>query len=398
MSTGYISYLILNDYLTTIRSDQLSNQLLDAVEEGGLIERQAAEAFAINEVRSILGSYFYLDFEFRDLIGFIYNRKYYAGDRCIIDFDTWIGSPVQASNGINNEDGEGIGGDEITGIKTYEIGDCVLYNGGLNYSGGIYTGNFQYGSQWVGYCCKKENSDSAFVAANWIAIGNQYDIYNVGFPYDVFQLKPTPQIGIKTPGLYRANISRVCWDKKLWLCINDSIIPGHHYKEQFYQINDIPAPNIFPNQPPQGSYFSGSANSNFQTQNQEAVTPYNEGNQQWCCKGEYYLKSVTPFQYKWVDEDLNKGVDAWTAQYRKQWCVGDNRDSTMKEIVIAIAISHLLGRNSFGLKERSIKRDWAYRKLNEIRTGGVTTLIPILQPDQVGDISHGGSPKIINTF
>ena len=51
MSTGYISYLILNDYLTTIRSDQLSNQLLDAVEEGGLIERQAAEAFAINEVR-----------------------------------------------------------------------------------------------------------------------------------------------------------------------------------------------------------------------------------------------------------------------------------------------------------------------------------------------------------
>ena len=70
----------------------------------------------------------------------------------------------------------------------------------------------------------------------------------------------------------------------------------------------------------------------------------------------------------------------------------------MKRICIAIAISSLMGRNSFMLKERSIERDWAYRKLERIRKGEDTTLIPILQPEQVGDISWGGMPKIRNTF
>ena len=384
MQPAFVPYLTLNDYLTTIRSGQLNNQLLDSIEEGGEFERQEAESFAIDEVRSILGSYYYLDFEFRDLLPFFYNRKYYAGDRCIIDFDPWVA-------GVSSES------EEDTTLN-YKVGDCVIYNGGGGYQNGSWCGNSNQWTQfgkWIGYCCKRPNADTEFNINNWTAIGNQYDIFYVNFPYPIFQLKPTVQIGIDTPGLYRAGISRVCWERKLYLCRNDSIVPGHQYREQFYEINDIPSPNIFPNQP---QIPTVGTNSNFTSNTTIGIQPFDDGNQQWECKGEFYFKEVLPFKTSYPVQHLNDGIDAWTEQYRKGWTFGDNRSNTMKQIVVAIAIAKLMARNSFQLKERSINRDWAYRKLKEIQVGNDTTLIPIIQPEQAGNISFGGSPKIINTF
>ena len=392
MKPSFVPYLTLNDYLLQIRSGQLNNQILDYISEGGLFERQEAESFAIDEVRSIIGSQYYIDFEFRDTLPFNWNRKYYAGDRCIIDFPLWVGS-APVLNNIQSEEG----GTISNGINSYNIGDCVIYNSGLNYSNGQYQGNFQDGSVWIGYRCLTPNNDSSFDFSKWIKIGNQYDIYYIDFPYEIFQLIPQKQIGIKTTGLYTANNSKVCWDKKLYLCINDTIIGTHQYKEQFYSINQIPAPNIFPNQPmlPNkiNSYFP-----NFQYSDLGNLSSFSSGNQQWCDKGEFYFKSIDPFYTNWNDPDLNCGKFAWNEDWIKQWSCGDNRSSTMKQIVIAIAIYELIGRNSFMLKERSIRRDWAYRKLEKILKGDNTTLIPIIQPDQDNDISYGGSPKIINTF
>ena len=111
MQPSYVPYINLNDYLVQIRSGQLNNQILDYVEEGGDIERQNAEAFALDEIRSILGSYFYLDFEFRQLLPFNYNKKYFAGDRCIMDFPSWI-------------KGSGVVGESFTGdVISYSVGD-----------------------------------------------------------------------------------------------------------------------------------------------------------------------------------------------------------------------------------------------------------------------------------
>lgn len=358
MQPSYVPYINLNDYLVQIRSGQLNNQILDYVEEGGDIERQNAEAFALDEIRSILGSYFYLDFEFRQLLPFNYNKKYFAGDRCIMDFPSWI-------------KGSGVVGESFTGdVISYSVGDCRLYNGGVGYSTGSWDGT--KGGTWIAYCCKNDNSDTTFKLDNWIAIGNQFDIYYVNFPYPIFQLEPTVQIGIDTPGIYTANESNVCWVNNIYSCIKSSDFLNHQAQEQYYQINSIPTPNIFPNQ--------------------KGI------NQQWLNRGEFSFKEILPF-YPNLYQNLNEGVDAWTEQYRKNWTLGDNRSATMVQIVVAISVYQLLGRNSFMLKERAIRRDWAYRKLTAIKNGERTTLIPIIQPEQAGGgFQWGGSPKIINTF
>lgn len=380
MRGQYTNYLTLNDYLTTIRSDQLVNQLLDYIEDGGELELNSAESYAIAEVYSKLGTYFYLDFEFRDLKKFLYERKYFAGDRCIIDFPLWVAASSSESESL----------DQIS----YVIGDCRLYNGGTGYVNGVYTGNYRDGSIWTGYCCKQPNSDTTFKSANWTAIGLQYDIYNVPYPYPIFQLMPSAQIGISVPGLYQAGVDNVCWVKRLYSCISDSNIPSHHYAEQFNSTKDVPPPNVFPNQ--RYTFPNQSTYPNFLSES--ASNGFTSGNQQWKDNGEFYFKEILPFQTNWNNPELNEGVDAWSDQYRKVWNTGDNRDPIMKEIVIAIALAHLNLRNSFLLKERAIKRDWAYKKLDLIKKGEDTTLIPIIQPEQVGNISHGGDVKKINQF
>ena len=366
MKGQYAPYLILNDYLTTIRGDQFINQLLDEVAQGGEMERLAAESYAISEVYSKLGAYFYLDFEFRDIKPFYYNRKYHAGDRCIIDFPLWVAGTGSES--------------EIESPISYNIGDCILYNGGTGYSGGKYIGNFNDGSVWVGYSCSQPTSSSVWKSSEWIAIGNWYDIYNVPFPYSIFQLMPSPQIGIETPGIYIQGEDNVCWANRIYSCIASSIGLNHQQQEQFYEIQNIPAPNVFPNQ------------------KMSSAIGFQSGSSQWMDQGEFYFKGVLPFQTNWNDPSLNEGVDAWTSQYRPQWNIGDNRDPIMKEIIVALSLSKLEIRNSFMLKERAIERDRAYRKLELIKKGEDTTLIPIIQPEQAGNISFGGDVKKINQW
>jgi len=392
MKANYIPYINQNDYLIQIRSDQLNNQLLDEITKGGDFERKKSEAFAIDEVRYILGSYFYLDFEFRDLLPFNYNRKYHAGDRCIIDFPYWIGN---TSQNVDNEDG-GNGEGQIS----YNVGDCVVYNGGQGYVGGVYQESYNCDSQWIGYCCTKENSDINFTLSNWIAIGNQYDIYFVNFPYPIFQLVPDKQIGTEVNGLYFSELSRVCWENRIYKCISNSIILTHHEQEQYGRIGSVPHPNIFPNQKT-GNYLI-TENSGFY------------GNKQWCDEGEFYFLNILPsypnynvqLNSPWCDENGycwngNTGclINPNSEQYIKTWVLGDNRSQTMIEIIVAIAVHNLLGRNSFMLKERAIKKDWAYAKLQKIKDGDNTTLIPIIQPEQAGGgVSFGGDVKKINQW
>ena len=85
-------YLTLNDYLPTIQSGQLNSQLLDAVNSGGLQQRQFAESWSLGKISSMLGDYFDLSEEVTPTLPFSYTKRYYPGDRCVIDFPTWIAS------------------------------------------------------------------------------------------------------------------------------------------------------------------------------------------------------------------------------------------------------------------------------------------------------------------
>ena len=388
MKPSYIPYLHLNDYLTQIRSGQYNGELLDAINEGGIFERRASEAFAMDEIRSILDSYFYLDFEFRDIDQFYFNRKYFAGDRIILDFPYWV-----PSNG--NED------EFAQATTSYNIGDCVI-NQNLLDNNGIP----------LAFCCAQPNNDTKWISANWTQIGSQYDIYYVNFPYPIFQLVPDKQIGIEINGLYRAGLSRVCWVNHIWKCISDSVILSHHQQEQFYSTNDIPAPNIFPNAGCFGGSFELNPYGLGEGNNSPIIgTGFAYGNKQWCDEGEFSFQNVLPFHPNYNTKNGiycdNKGY-CWNGNnqvypnslyYIKNWVLGDNRSQTMVEIVIAIALHQLLSRNSYMLKERQIKRDWAYAKLEKIKLGKNTTLIPIIQPEQPGGgFTWGGDVKKINQW
>ncbi len=382
MQPNYIPYLHLNDYLVQIRSGQLNDQLLDSITDGGIYERQKSEAFAFDEVRSILGSYFYLDFEFRSLLPFNYNKKYFAGDRIILDFPYWI-------SGNGNSETES----RDTNLNSYNIGDCIILGNG---SGNINGGNcYSDGSPFTAYSCIEPNSDIEFNIENWIAIGNQYDIYFVNFPCQIFKLFPDKQIGTYVNGLYCEG-DRVCWSNRIWKCISQSIVLTHHEREQYKSSESVPPPNIFPNQR-KGSFGIGFY-----------------GNKQWDDEGEFYFQNVLPSYPNclpkkdeiWCDEnglcwngDSGNCAIPSSPGYIKNWALGDNRSQTMIEIIVAISVYNLLGRNSFMLKERSIKRDWAYSKLNKIKDGDVTTLIPIIQPEQAGGgVGYGGDVKKINQW
>lgn len=351
MQAAFIPYIHLNDYLTTIRSGQLNNQLLDYIDEGGEFERQQSESFALDQIRQELSSYFYLDFELKPLLPFVYTQKYYIGDRIILDFPEWVASTDSEIEGNN---------------QGYTVGDCVILS----------VDSFA-SSNGLAYICTIANSDTEFNPDNWLNIGKQYDIYFVNNPYPIFKQVPDQTgIGGNLPdGIYLSQVSRVCWDKRMYLCTQDSLFASHQMQEN---LGFDPAPNIFPNQ----FLRPGSINK------------------QWKCKGEFYLSGIEGnLPFRKLQLVSNFGIDAWESGYRKQWTFGDNRSPVIIQIVIALSIYNLLGRNSFMLKERSIRRDWALRELNRIKEGVVTTLIPILQPEQAGGgVVFGGNVKTINTY
>src|ERR1035437_4296667 len=199
MQPTTVQYLTLNDYLPSIQSGQLNNQLLDAVTAGGNQQRQFAESWAIGKSLSMLGEYFDFSNELTPTLPFDYNKKYYPGDRIVIDFPDWIAS--------SNSESEG-----DTSIQEYFIGDCVIYNS-------------------IGYCCNNGNKDTSFKPNNWTAIGNQYDIYYLCYPQPLFNLDVQSRRGLSVNGFYKVN-DKVYFNKRIWQCIVGTGGISHQESEQ----------------------------------------------------------------------------------------------------------------------------------------------------------------------
>lgn len=324
MQSTFVPYLTLNDYLSTIQSEQLNNQILDAVNQGGNQQRQSAESFAIGKVKSMLSSFFDLDFEITETLPFDYNKKYYAGSRVTIDFPEWV-----ASSGSQNE------GDESN--INYVKGDCVIKDG-------------------VGYCCKEDNSDTSWKSQNWIAIGNQFDMYYIKYPYPMFSLELKEQRGTYLRGFYYTK-DIVWWENKTWECLRDTSIASHQDVEQHERTYLIPKPNQFPNA---------------------------RGQQQWKDLGEYSFTGELPFH---PTKD-NVGI----------WTLGDNRDPIMVEAIMDIALWKLHKRISPNNipKLRNDAFDKTYEWLKFVKTGEQTISCPPIQPTQVDDIGWGSDIKKAN--
>lgn len=314
MQTSFIPYLVLNDYLPTIQSGQLNNQILDPINQGGEQERKFAESFAIGKVRSVLSSFFDLSLEITPTLPFKFNKVYHPGDRIILDFPDWIASPVSE--------------DEEAQTK-YEIGDCVIY-------------------QLIAYCCSQENSDQEFISNNWTAIGNQYDIFYIPYPYPLFSLEIKDQRGIQINGFYKVG-DYTYWENHTWQAKRGTLIGSHQAIEQVGRTYFVPQSNQFPNQINQT---------------------------QWTDFGESIIQSKLP------NEEL-------------YWTFGDNRDPLMVQAIIDISIWKLHKRisplNIPKLREDSFKSTWEW--LKDVQKGEQTISCPALQPTQVDSISWGSDIK-----
>jgi hypothetical protein len=344
----YVPYLVLNDYLPTIQSGQLNNQLLDYLTQGGDFERKAAESWSIDKVKSILSSKFYLDFEFKPLLPFNYFTKYHAGDRCIIDFPDYIPSLPDSGESLTSS------------TQGYLLGDCVIQDG-------------------IGYCANKDNSDLVFTPANWTQIGNQYDIYFIPFIYPIFSISVEETIGISTVGLYDVD-DRVCWINNAYSCVRATTFLSHQEQEQFTNIQDD-AVNFFPNAKKQ---------------------------QQWKDLGELYFQGVLPF---WENKNprnnpqqlFSSGTSPiyFDSETGLIWQLGDNRNEVMKEIIVALSLYKLHHRiapmNIPALREKAMVN--SFESLRAIQKGIDTTSIPKIQPEQIGSsIAWGGSSKVTNFY
>lgn len=327
MSATFVPYLTLNDYLSTIQSEQLNNQILDAVNQGGNQQRQFAESFAIGKVYSMLSSYFDLGFEITETLPFDFNKQYFAGSRVVIDFPDWV-----PSSGTQNE--------EDSSNINYIKGDCRIKDG-------------------IGYCCKEDNSDTEWKSVNWIAIGNQYDIYYIKYPYPVFSLELKEQRGAYLKGFYFVD-NLVWWENHTYRCLVGTSVGDHQSIEQHERTYKIPKPNQFPN----------------------AI-----GQQQWLDLGEYSFKNELP--------NAPSSPELPNAPI---WTLGDNRDPIVVQAVIDIALWMLHRRISPNNipKLRTDAFDKTYEWLKAVQKGEQSISCPAIQPTQVGDISWGSDIKKAN--
>lgn len=307
MAISY-KYIVKNDYLTVIQYDNFFQQVLGGA---GDIQRFTAEAWAISVVESKLAQKFDLGFEITDTLPFDNSKTYYAGDRCTIDFSAWVSG------------------------RSYAIGDCVILNE-------------------IGYYCTYANNNTVFDPNNWNAIGNQYDIYYIQFPYPIFSLNPQLSRGTYTAGVYKIG-DHTIWENKIYRCKQPTLGMSHAGYIQYQQTSDIPAPNIFPNA---------------------------ENNWQWEFVEDFNIEQEPPY----------RGSNIWT--------YGDNRDVMLVQAILDLSIWRLHSRispnNIPELREKA--KNSAFEWLNACNAGKINVNIQLLQPLQGSSLSWGSSPKLINKY
>ena len=186
----------------------------------------------------------------------------------------------------------------------------------------------------------------SFNPAHWTLLGNQYDIFSVLLPKSEFNLNA-----------YYPKDFQVWWNDHIYTAIIPSIIETHGSALQAGSLENLPYPNVFPDNP-----INGTA--------------------KWEDNGLYTVLGTTL-----LDQTL--------------WNVGDNRNAQMVEYCIDIVIYKLYKRLS--PKDIPKGREDAYSVaigwLKEASKGtNITANLISIQPPSGQRIRYGGNVKNINTY
>ena len=303
---GYIPYLILSDYYVGTLPN-IFNQIVSNVSV-----RQQSEATAQSQIRSYLLSRYDIDNEITPTLPYVPNQQYYANSRVVVTPDTWVAG------------------------KLYNTNDIATYNN-------------------VVYSCGTQNSDSVFMPTKWSAICNYGDMFYIPLPYPLFQLNPLNVRNGSQDGVYSLN-DIVYWQGHTYQCLSQTPDINQEFNIQFYNTRDIPALNVFPNDPVIGGRY-------------------------WKDLGAY-LPDIT----------ATPGLDLWVK--------GDNRDQLLVRCMTVLSRFYLATRlvptqfPETWREEFKMSVEW----LKEVRDGKVTVDIQDWQPKQGRRVRMVAQPKMHNGY
>jgi hypothetical protein len=299
-----MGYLIYSDFKRLIQSDNLTQIL------GGdtAILTQFQQA-AVSECISYLSQKYITAQEFSDTTAYAYANTYNVHDRIYLDADAFSQS------------------------TSYVVGDIVLYAG-------------------IVYRCTT-NHLGLWDASHFTLIGAQYALFYV----------PTPYIPTTTTRMdefdYKVAYSvddYVYWKGKYYRCRIATSGLDHESALQFRTIENLPLPNVFPDDPNNGVQYWGTGTAYVAAEKFPTNTTY--------------------------------------------WQSGDNRNPQMVNYCIDICLYHLHSRISpRNIPELRINRyDDAISWLKKAANGDITASLPLIQPRAGGRIRYAGNVKQINSY
>lgn len=338
-----MAYLRLRDYYTYIQDSQLQ-QLIRSDDTLRVVSEQAAQA----EITSYLVQKYDLSMEFTDLLNFNLSATYPAHQLVQLD------------------------GDAYNNTSTYAANDIVVSSGIVYYS--------------------KVGSNTGHIPANsptqWGVLGNQYTLFYIPYPYDLFEMNKEYKIG-----------DIVFRKGKVYKCLQPSSVLTHASKLQFGTYTNLPYLNQLPeNSSTQWSTgvaysFSGLSVIAKPTDYTawSGVTTYTTGNR----------VSYNSIIYQALANSLNITPDSDITKWQPvSWSQGDDRSAQLVQKMIDVCIYHLHSaiapRN---IPELRVKRyDDAISWLDKCARGEITLDSPLIQPIQGNRIRYGGNLKNNNSY
>lgn len=339
-----MAYLRLKDYYTFIQSDNLQQVI-----RGDDSLRLQAEKGAEATITEALVQKYDLAEEFTDTLGYSFIKTYQAGQLIDLNFTAY------------------------SAALTYAINDTVL-NAGLSY-----------------ICTTTIGTPEVFNVSKWKLLGSQYDLFNIPYPYPLFNYENNYNVG-----------DLIYHKGKIYKCLISSTQLSHGQQLQYSTYQNLPYSNVFPDNATYGAAHWGvgvsysvvgllpnAVPTDFT--DYSSVTSYVVGN-----KVKY--NSII---YQAIKNSLNitpeTDITAWQPI---SWVSGDNRNPNILEHYIDCTLYKLhkgiAPRNIPDLRVKAY--DDAINWLEKCADGRITLNLPKLQPLKGNKIRFNGNIKNINSY
>lgn len=292
-----MAYLIPKDYQVNIQDANLQ-QIITNDES----IRQRAQFAGEAEAQSYLKQKYDISREFQSMEAFVFNKTYVGLQRFYIDAQQY--NPA----------------------STYNTNDLTLNNGNV-------------------YAALSNGITGAFNPSNWLDLGPRYSIFSAVLPYPEFNYGAMYNIG-----------DQVWYKNKTYTCLVQTPLLDHDTALQYNRYENLPLPNVAPDDPIAGLQYWGIG------------TPYNV-TQELPTNETYYAET-------------------------------DTRDAQMVMYCCDIVLYHLHTRIApRNIPELRVKRyDDAIAWLQMCAKGDITPNLPKLQPTQGGRIRWGSSIRQNNSY